>query len=107
MKKILLAVSATLLLGGCVVNPYYDDDYSVGYSNPYRSAPPRYYEPCCYQSNTVIIRSGNYGYRPYGYNRPYRYDRPYGHYRPQPPRHGWGGHNNGNNWGGPRPGYHR
>lgn len=101
MKKLLLAVSATLLLGGCVVNPYYDDDYSVGYGNPYRSS-PRYYEPCCYRSNTVIIRSGNYGYRPHGYNRPH------GNYRPQPPRNNWGGHNNGNNgWGGPRPGHHR
>ena len=94
MKKIILGISAALLLGGCVASPYY-------YEDQYR-APVRYAEPCCYNSNITIIRSGGNMYAPRPYYRPYRYERPQGAYRPplhnRPQNGHWGGngsHQNG------------
>lgn len=63
--KLALLLITTVVLGGCVVNPYYEDDYDIGY----RSPSVRYYEPCCGPSR-VIIRQHNY-YRPQPYHRPY------------------------------------
>lgn len=92
MKKIILGISAALLLGGCVASPYYEDQYR---------APVRYAEPCCYNSNITIIRSGGNMYAPRPYYRPYRYERPQGAYRlplhNRPQNGHWGGNGNHQN----------
>jgi len=72
MKRI-LALSAALLLGGCVYNPYTGLWQPAGY-NPYYGY------------------GYGYAYRPYAY-RPY-YPYPYGYNRPPPPpQGGWQGSN--------------
>lgn len=90
--RITLLLIATLILSGCVVTPYYENDY-VRYNQPSL----RYYEPCC-KPSTVIIRQNHYRRSPPVYYRPHHnnyhlrngYNKPYNNHNYHRPHHGYG-----------------